>query len=198
MIPKLAFSQDCVILDACCIINLYASGHMGDILHSITPSIAVATYVRDVEIIRIYSGSGKQKGKYELINLELFIACNLLTVVSPETDAENAAFVRFAATLGGGEAVTGAIALHRNWSICSDDRKAIAFFARNTPHLQLISTLELVKHWVDTSDVPFALVQEALHNMRIRARYAPIANHKLFGWWKRYSDPPSIEDTSTR
>ncbi len=162
---------------------------MGDILYSLTPSVAVAAYVRDKEIIRIYSGSSKRAEKYELINLEPFIACNLLTIVLPETDAENAAFVSFAATLGGGEAVTGAIALHRNWSICSDDRKAIAFFVRNTPHLQLISTLELIKHWVDTSDVPFAIVHEVLYNMRIRARYAPIANHKLYAWWKRYHEP---------
>ena len=162
---------------------------MDDILRSLTPSIAVAAYVRDIEIIRIYNGSGKQTEKYELINLEPFIACNLLTIVSPETDAENATFVSFAATLGGGEAVTDAIALHRNWSICSDDCKAIAFFARNAPYLQLISTLELVKHWVDTSDVSFAIVHETLYNMRIRARYAPIANHKLYGWWKRYHEP---------
>lgn len=176
------------MLDACCIINLYASGRMGDILRSLTLSAAIATYVRDEEALRIYSGSDEQTKKYELIDLEPFIACGLLSVVSPETDAENITFVNFAAALGGdGEAVTGAIALHRNWSICSDDRKAIAFFARNTPHLQLISTLELIKHWVDTSDVPFALVQTALYNMRIRARYAPIANHKLFGWWKRYN-----------
>lgn len=189
MIPKLVFSQDCVILNACCIINLYASGHNGDILRSLTPSIAIAAYVRDEEAIRIYSGSDDQTKKYEQINLEPFIACNLLTVVSPETEAENITFVNFAATLGGdGEAVTGAIALHRNWSIGSDDRKAIAFFARNAPHLQLISTLELIKHWVDTSDEPSAPVREALYNMRIRARYAPIANHKLYGWWKRYID----------
>jgi len=189
LIPKLVFLQDCVILDACCIINLYASGRMGDILRSLASSAAVAAYVRDEETIRIYSGSSEQAKKYEMINLEPFIACNLLTIVSPESRAENNTFVRFAATLGNGEAVTGAIALHRNWSICSDDRKAVAFFARNTPHLQLISTLELVKHWVDTSDVSFAIVHEALHNMRIQARYAPIANHKLYGWWKRYNEP---------
>ncbi|HLJ35892.1 MAG TPA: hypothetical protein VKU38_19700 [Ktedonobacteraceae bacterium] len=187
--PKLVFSQDCVILDACCIINLYASGHMDSILRSITSSVTVAAYVRDEEAIRIYSGADEQTKKYELIDLEPFIACNLLTIVSPETETENNTFLNFAATLGGGEAITGAIALHRNWSIGSDDRKAIAFFARNVPHLQLISTLELIKHWVDTSDVPFSLVQEALYNMRTRARYAPIANHKLFGWWKRYNDP---------
>lgn len=188
MTNRLVFSQDCIILDACCIINLYASGQIGNILQSIPKSVAIATYVRNEEALRISGGSnGGMASRYELINLQPFIDCGLLEVVSPSTEAESIAFINFAASLGGdGEAVTGAIALHRNWSIGSDDRKAISFFVRNAPQLQIISTLELIKHWVDTADPPFEVVRIALHNVLTRARYEPDVKHKLYYWWQEY------------
>src|SRR5437764_2523945 len=96
---KLIFSQDCIILDACCLINLYASGQMGSILQSIAKVVAVAAYVRDEEAQRIYAGDGAQK--HEKIDLQPFINSGLLIVVSPETEAEDISFVNFAAALGG-------------------------------------------------------------------------------------------------
>jgi hypothetical protein len=108
---KIVFSQDCIILDACCIINLYASGQMGDILKSISKSVVVAAYVRDEEALRIFCGqAGNGTEEYERIDLQPFIDCGLLRVVTPETEAENITFVNFAATLDDGEAITGAIA----------------------------------------------------------------------------------------
>lgn len=200
MQPTLTFAHSCVILDACCVINLYASGYIEAILRSIPPDVAIATLVRDKEATRIYSNSSDPAQKYEVINLEPYITGKLIHIVSLETEAENISFVNFAATLGGdGEAITGAIAYHRNWSIGSDDRKALAFFARTAPQLQLISTLEMVKHWVDTSNARFELVQKALRNMRERAKYAPAGNHPLYEWWSYYFETRSTsEDNAIR
>jgi hypothetical protein len=181
------FSQDCIILDACCIINLYASGQMGSILKSISKSVAVAAYVRDEEALRIYSGlEGDETQKDEQINLQPFIDSGLLIVVSPETEAENTTFVNFAVTLDDGEAITGAIAFHRNWSIGSDDRKATSFFTQNMPHLQVITTPELIKYWVNTTNPPFEVVRQALQRIRTCARYEPNLRHKLYLWWQKY------------
>jgi hypothetical protein len=184
----IVFFQDCIILDACCIINLYASGQMGNILKSISKKVAVAAYVRDEEARRIFSGvNGDITKKYEQVDLQPFIDCGLLIVVSPKTEAENITFVNFAAVIGGdGEAVTGAIALHRNWSIGSDDRKAIAFFRQNTPQLQVITTPELIKYWVDIVNPPRDAVSVALQRVRMCARYEPNLTHKLYDWWQKH------------
>ncbi len=183
MTTKLIFSQDCIILDACCVINLYASGQMGNILQSIAKVVAVAAYVRDEEAQRIYAGDGTQK--YEKIDLQPFIDSGLLTVVSPETEAEDISFVNFAAILGGdGEAVTAAIALHRNWSIGSDDRKAISFFVQNMPQVQIITTPELLRYWVDAIEPSSEMVRIALQNIRRKARYEPHPKHPLCDWWR--------------
>ena len=190
MTTGVVFLHKCIILDACCIINLYASGQLGNILQSIAKSVAVATYVREEEALRIYAGTDTDvTQKYERIDLQSFIDCGLLTVVSPETEAENITFVNFAAALGGdGEAITGAIALHRHWSIGSDDRKAISFFVRHTPQLQIITTLELIKHWVDTAHPLSDEIRVALQKMRVRARYAPNTNHDLYKWWQEHKE----------
>ncbi len=188
MTTDIVFSQDCIILDACCIINLYASGQMGNILKAISKSVAVAAYVREEEALRIFSViNGDMTEKYEQIDLQPFIDCGSLIVVSPETEAENITFVNFAAAIGGdGEAITGAIALHRNWSIGSDDRKAIAFFRKNTPQLQVITTPELIKYWVDTTNPHPDTVSAALQRVRICARYEPNFHHKLYDWWQKH------------
>jgi len=182
----LVFSQDCIILDACCVINLYASGQMGNILQSISKSVVVAAYVRDEEALRIFGGFGEDATrKYERIDLQPFIDGGSLIVVSPDTEAENITFVNFAAVIGGdGEAITGAIALHRNWSIGTDDRKAISFFAQNTPQLQIITTPELIKYWVDTTNPPLDVIRVTLQKIRTKARYEPDLKHTLYDWWQ--------------
>ena len=96
--------------------------------------------------------------------------------------------VDFAASVDDGEATTGAIATHRNWAIGSDDRRASSFFAKVAPHLQVVSTLELIKYWVDTNDLPTDVVCTALQNVRIRAKYQPHSKHSLYLWWRAYMD----------
>jgi predicted nucleic acid-binding protein len=189
LISSFVFSQECVILDACCIINLYASGQMGNILKSIPKSVTVAAYVHAKEVMRIHGGpNGDITQKYERIDLQPFINSGLLTIVSPETEAENLAFVNFATALDDGEAITGAIALHRNWSIATDDRKATSFFTQNMPHIQTISTPELIKYWVDTTHPPVEVLCTALQQVRTRARYEPDKRHKLYSWWQKYKE----------
>jgi hypothetical protein len=168
---EVVFLHECIILDACCIINLYASRHFGNILEAIPASVAVATYVRKEEALKIYGGPDEYvMQREEQIDLQPFIDRGLL-LVSPETEAENVTYVNFAASLDDGEAITGAIAVHRNWAIGSDDRRAISFFAKEAPHLQRISTLESLKHWVDTTGLPADVVCNALRNVRTRAKY---------------------------
>jgi len=185
------FLHECIILDACCIINLYASRQFGHILGALPTSVAVSTYVQEKEALKIYGGPDEHvMQREEQIDLQPFIDRGLLTAVSPESEAENVTYVNFAASLDDGEAITGAIAVHRNWAMGSDDRKAISFFAKAAPHLQMLSTLELMKQWVDTTDVPADIVYAALRNVRTRAKYEPHSKHPLHHWWRTYLENP--------
>ena len=170
MSTSITFSHDCIILDACCAITLYATKHMEAILQALPGGVAVATFVLDEEILRS--------------NLQPFVEQGLIRTVSPDAESEENAFVNFAVELDDGEAVTGAIAMHRKWAIATDDRKAQRVFARHNPGVQLLSTPELVKHWADTHSQPIEVVREALQNIETQARYKPSAGHALHAWWQ--------------
>ena len=143
---------------------------MEAILKAIPGGVALAIFVLDEEILRS--------------NLQPFIEQGLIRVVSPDSEAEENAFVNFAVELDDGEAVTGAIAMHRHWSIATDDRKARNVFARTNPYVQLLSTPELIKHWADTHKPSIEVVREVLQNIQTQARYKPPAAHALYAWWQ--------------
>lgn len=180
------FSHEYIILDACCIMNLYASRKMGEILETIPKSVAIAAYIHKEEALWIYGGPDDNvTQEKERIDLQPLIEKKLLTVVSPETEAEQNTFVAFATILGDdGESITGAIALHRNWAIATDDKKATRFFQREAPHLQIISTLELLKFWVDTVKPAPEIVSATLQVVQQRANYKPGDKHPLYEWWQ--------------
>lgn len=184
----LVFLHDCIILDACCVMNLYASRKMSEILETIPKPVAIAAYIHKEEALWVYGGPDDNvTQEKERIDLQPLIERRLLTVVSPETETEQNTFVAFATILGDdGESITGAIALHRNWVIATDDKKASRFFNREAPQLQIISTLELLKHWVNTVQPPSEIISTTLRAMQQRANYKPSDKHPLYGWWKTW------------
>ncbi|HMN28708.1 MAG TPA: hypothetical protein PKE45_11215 [Caldilineaceae bacterium] len=183
---SLLFAHDTLILDADCVISLYASGQMGEILAAIPRSITVTTYVAEREALWIW-GEPDPAGvrpKHQ-IELQPFIDQGLLHLVQIDSEEEAEVFATFAAMIRGqGEAITGALAYCRNWAIVVDDRRARRLFTDHAPHLQLLYTLDLVKHWTDSTAAPSNLTTQALRNIRHRATYRPAADHPLFGWWR--------------
>jgi hypothetical protein len=142
---------------------------MEDMLKAIPGDVALANFVLEEEILRS--------------NLQPLIEQGLIRVVSPDSEAEENSFVNCAVELDDGEAVTGAIAMHRHWGIATDDRKARRVFARTNPQVQLLSTPEHIKHWTDTHNPPLDVVREVLQNIQTQASYTPPAMHTLHAWW---------------
>ena len=183
---EITFHHDCIILDASCIISLYASRQMGEILKAIPKSVTIATFVFEKEALWIYGGSDEDvQADKEAIDLQPFVDAGLLRLVKIAS-AETNDYVNLAAKLDPGEAITGAIAMNRNWAIATDDNKARSLFQREVPHLQLVYTLGLVKYWVDSTNPSFETVTSALKNIRTRAIYKPGQNHPLYSWWRKY------------
>jgi len=184
----LHFSHDILIIDASCLINLYASNQLADILRSIPKTVAVAAYVADREALWIY-GELNEKGEptKEQIALQPFVDAGLLRIVDLASEDETETFTTFSALIADrGEAITGAIALHRNWAIIVDDKKARRLFQQNASQLQLIYTLELVKHWVEVNSPAVDVIIQTLQNIRRRATYTPRRQEPLYNWWHQH------------
>lgn len=170
-----------VILDACCILNFSASGNLLGILEAIPARVAVSLVVKQEELKKL-PGSEKE--------LEEAIAQGLLVVVDFESEEEEVTYINYAAALDDGESATGAIAVCRGWAMGTDDKRAKSFFAREVPNLQVVSTLEMVKHWSETAEIDPSAVRDVLHAIREKGRYMPRQNHPLHDWWEMKMKPP--------
>lgn len=185
MNPSLQITQNCLILDACCIINLYASGRLEDILKCIPVPVAVALYVKEEEALSIYCNEGSKER--ETLDLSQFIDRKLLHIVDIETVAESTRYLNYAAELDDdGEAITGAIAVERGWAIGTDDGAAIRFFNYQFPNTQILSTLHVIKYWAEVANIPRTELRLILQLIRIRGRYIPKVQHPLYSWWQDY------------
>jgi len=182
---SLLYAHDTLILDANCVISLYASKQMANILAAIPKTITIAAYVSENEALWVYSEPDEsgQRTK-EPILLQPLIDTGLLHIVTIQSEDEAEIFATFAAMIRDqGEAITGAIAFKRNWAIVVDDEKARRLFHQNASHLQLIYMLELVKHWVEVDSPPDEIITATLQNIRKRATYTPRNQHPLYKWW---------------
>ncbi len=182
---ELIIKHEGMILDACCVNTLYASGQMEEILSVITPFVTIAAYVYEEESRYIYTApKGDPKRQKVLIDLRPLVDKGLLSVISMSTESEARHYVDFAFKIGDdGEAITGAIAYHHNWAIATDDKRATKIFRREIPQIQLLSTLELLKHWADTINAPFAEVRLALQKVLYGATWRPNRKDRLYAWW---------------
>jgi predicted nucleic acid-binding protein len=121
-------------------------------LKSIPAQVVVTEVVREKELITLQRL--KDEENEGAIQFETAITQGLLSVVDFESESEEEAFVNYAFELGDdGESATCAIAIHRGWAIATDDKKAIAFSQKEAPHLQVVSTLEIIKNWAEEANL---------------------------------------------
>ncbi|WP_346290144.1 hypothetical protein [Sphaerothrix gracilis] len=171
-----------IVLDACCVLNFCASGHLIEIIQSIPAQVVVTEIVRERELLtlqRLANENNEDTNQFEAA-----MEKRLLIVEDFNSESEEEIFVNYVFELGDdGESATCAIAVHREWAIATDDKKAISFFQREAPNLQILSTLAMVKHWSEAENVSSATLRSVLTAIRTRGRYIPHRNHPLLGWW---------------
>lgn len=177
-----------LILDACCIINFAASGRLETILRGLPYAVEVAALVQEKEALWVFDGpDGHEMDSKHLIELRPAIEQGLVHVARFQSEAEQETFIEFTMELGDdGEAMTGALAAHRTWSLATDDRKAIALFKARCPHVPIVSTLAMIKYWAEREQASDAEVRSVLRNIQLRGKYVPRPAHPLRGWWQTF------------
>lgn len=185
---KLALSKlsehDCIILDTCSVLSIYATGQMQQILSAMSISTAIAEYVLNEEVKWIYSDDGLGKVN---VDLNPLISSGTLSVIELTPDEEETS-VNYMVSNEDGEAITGAVAFHRNWAVATDEKKTIAFLKSLVPHIEVFTTPEILKHWVDTTSASFEDVCIAIRNIEKRRGYKIAKNHPLKAWWLRHTE----------
>lgn len=172
-----------VVLDACCVLNFCASGHLIEIIQSIPAQVVVTEVVREKELLTLQRLA--DENNKDMSQFEESMKKGLLAITDFNSESEEETFVNYVFEMGDdGESATCAIAIHREWAIATDDKKAVSFFQREAPHLQILSTLAIIKNWSEIENISAATLRSALTAIRTRGRYMPHRYHPLLGWWE--------------
>jgi predicted nucleic acid-binding protein len=177
-----AASDKLTLLDACAVINLYATGQMAEILECIEGRLGIASTVMRESL---YVDGRDENAERERIDLAALVDAGSLEIVSPETDSDLYTFLGFAIDLGDGEAMTLALAINRDAGVVTDDRKAIHLAADS---LTIIPSLELVSIWFNARRIRSDQQRDTLIAIQTRASYVPGRSHPYRGWWDRIMD----------
>jgi predicted nucleic acid-binding protein len=175
-----------LVFDACALINLHASGRMGDVLRSAPQPTLVTETVRALELLRTEALDALNPEGDRLGDL---LASGLLNVVDFASDDEAGLFLDYAAAIGGdGEAASLAVAASRGFAVVTDDKKARRFAGWETPDIPLVFSLEVIEHWSRDREVAADELRAALESVRVNGRYKPSRSHPLYDWWLRSLD----------
>ncbi len=172
------------IIDACSLINFYASAFFESILRDLLFQFYIVEQVKN-ESLYIRKPDDSDRGfDYEPTMLDRYLNSDLLKVVKLETDDEKVLFLNLADQLDDGEAATLAIAINRNMTVITDDKKAIRILRRDFPTIDYSTTLDIVKEWSERILIGNIDLKKVLNNILIHANYLQSGKHHLFSWWK--------------
>ena len=168
------------IIDACCFINIYATGELRGFLKDSAwgwhiPSAAIAESL----YIRVTSDEGDDKR--EPIEAQPYIDDSLITLVDIGDAGEAELYVRLAADLDDGEAMALAIAKLRGWTLATDDRKAKRIAA--DLGVRVVTTPELMHQWAKVAKMRDAKVKGLLQRIESSARFTPGEDALYYDWW---------------
>lgn len=174
-----------LLLDASCLLNLYATGRLRDIALALPHRLGVADYVIEQEALYVWRPApGEAREERVTVDLSPLVEEGVMQVLGLEHQEEEATFVDMAALVDDGEAITGALALHRGCAVATDDRKARRVLADRAPAVPLVSTLELLKQWAERSSLAPADLRAAMLAMQSGASYVPGERDPLYEWWR--------------
>jgi hypothetical protein len=140
--------------------------------------------VRD-EIKKLRDG---QTGEMIDVDVMPHIASGLLQVLELSGEQEQTLYVEQSIIVDDGEAMSIAIAVHRQLPLAIDDKQATNHTRRNFPEIRLWSTPEILKHWMEVGRVDTRVLCEAILLIESRARYFPARSHPLSDWWRQMKD----------
>jgi hypothetical protein len=170
-------------IDACCLIDLLASGHAEAILKACGYSWHLPVAVQsEVRYIRRPDPDHADKIVLVEVDLNPFLKSGALSLCQPDNDQEMDRFTQYATQFrSDGEAMCVALAESRDWTIATDDRKAIRIAQQAGLHV--VSCPQMVKKWTDLTNPSTAILARALKDIEIFAQFRPNPPLPEYQWW---------------
>jgi hypothetical protein len=171
------------VLDACCLIDLLASGHVEAILRASGHTWGLPAAVQsEVQFVRQLDPADPSKLILAPVELTPLISAGVLNVDQPADQAEMDLFTQYATQFrSDGEAMCLALAESRGWSIATDDKKAIRIAGQ--AGLTVLSSPQLLKTWAEGTNPDQPTLVKALKDIELLARFRPNPTMPESQWW---------------
>jgi hypothetical protein len=172
-----------IILDACGILNLYASGQFVPILTVLGNEWYLPAAVeKESQQYRQPDPDDPEKLIVSPIDLLPAIKGGILIQCDCESDEETELYVQIAARIGDdGESMGLAIAKCRGWSVLTDDKKARTIATELG--VCVIATTEVMKQWSEIVKPSAAELSTVLEAIERFAHYTPGRGAVNLDWW---------------
>jgi hypothetical protein len=185
--PRDLVEGSLLLLDACCLINLFATGRSEEILHGLPYDFATSRLVAEREVLSIAHPAGPDAPmEREVISPHRLEGSEDLAILDLSTEEEMAQFIGLAANLDDGEASVCALAKVRGGAVATDDRKALRLLGRTAPPIATVQTPEILWEWARRSRAPEDEIRNLLRAVQQRARFFPRRDAPLFDWWNSF------------
>lgn len=185
--PKKPSEGALLLLDACCLINLFATGRIEEILRCLPWRFATSQLVATREVLAIRrSAEAGEPLEREVISLVQLERSGSLTFLDFSTEEEKIEFIRFAMELDDGEASICALAVTRGAGVATDDRKALRILDQVAPQVPVAQTPEILYEWAHLSQAREGEIGDVLKAVRDRARFYPRRDAPRFDWWESF------------
>jgi hypothetical protein len=190
-----------LFLDACCAINLLATGAAEEILRSLPFDVCVTPRVLEEEVLYVggelddelaeaggeedqgASGPDPAEQARRAVGLLPLVELGALEVAGALSDEELETFISLALEVDDGEAETATAAIHRGGAVATDDRKAIRVLRARAADVTIHLTSSLVRAWVDARAVPDERVRLVLLAIQRHASFVPPRDDPNRDWW---------------
>jgi predicted nucleic acid-binding protein len=171
------------ILDSCVLLNLAASDDVADIVAAIEGATFICTAAQKEAL---FLRDEADPAVLVPLNLEDLLAVSKIRVCDLATPEEEDEFVRLAADLDDGEAMSIVIATSRGMRFASDDQKARRVFLELvTSADRLTCTSSILKQWAETRTVAPPRLKAILKRISTRARFTPSRRDPNAEWWQQ-------------
>lgn len=171
-----------IIMDSCCVFNIHASGISRALFETLPVKAYISEYVVENELIDF--------GRLDRLNderssFQRLIGDNVIEIMNLEDEQEINDFLTLCQrySCGNGELSCIALAKNRSLVIATDDGKATIISKKYTPSAHIITTPEIVKYYIDNSNINNLSAKQIIESIEINGRYSPNKDHFLYDWW---------------
>ena len=184
-----------IVVDACCLINLVASGRIlptSTVTEKKSRKLAFRGTLYVPEIVAneaLYILQPDSDDPAALIKSPVDLSASreqrLMLDYDIEGNEESSLFVQLAVRLDDGEAAGLAIAKNRSWTLATDDRVAANLAAELS--VIVLNTAELVKLWADHVGANAKVICETINSIQTYAKLVRRRDSAEFEWWQKHA-----------